>query len=293
MTQTLLLPTRSASSTQVRARPFLKWAGGKGQLLEQFTPYFPKSFGQYLEPFVGSAAVFFHLQPKRAFLADLNAELVNCYTCIRDSVDAVARELKKHKTKHGPDYYYEVRDDWDPAKLQVAERAARLIYLNKTCFNGLYRVNGKGKFNVPIGSYSNPPILDKENLQAVSQVLQEVEILNLPFDIFCRKFAKKGDFIYFDPPYQPLSKTASFTGYTKDSFSLDDQERLRDLFNELDGLGCKLMLSNSWCPEIARLYNRYARTSYEVYAKRAINCQGARRSAIKEFVILNYAPNAA
>ncbi|MFH1024633.1 MAG: DNA adenine methylase [Planctomycetota bacterium] len=290
MTQTLTIPSRSAPPEKTRARPFLKWAGGKGQLLTQFSEYFPKSYSRYLEPFVGSGAVFFHLQPDRSFLADLNAELTNCYICIRDDVDAVIWNLQKHKENHSETYYYEVRT-WDTLKPKGPERAARLIYLNKTCFNGLYRVNGQGKFNVPIGCYSNPNILDEENLRAVSQVLQEVEIFNLPFDEFCRKFARKDDFVYFDPPYQPLSKTSSFTGYTKNSFSLDDQERLRDLYIELDDLGCKLMLSNSWCPEIAQLYKQYARTSYEVYAKRAINCQGARRAAIKEYVILNYAPN--
>lgn len=292
MTPTITLLSRSESAVQVKARPFLKWAGGKGQLLEQFAPYFPKTYDRYLEPFVGSAAVFFHLQPKRALLADINADLVNCYTCIRDNVDAVIRELRQHKAKHSADRYYEVRG-WESAELEPAENAARIIYLNKTCFNGLYRVNGKGKFNVPIGSYTHPTILDEGNLRAVSQVLQDIEIHNLAFDVFCRKFAKKGDFIYFDPPYQPLSKTSSFTGYTKDSFCLKDQERLRDLFDELHARGCKLMLSNSWCPEIAQLYKRYGNTSYEVLAKRAINCQGARRSAIKEFVILNYAPTTA
>jgi DNA adenine methylase len=191
--------------------------------------------------------------------------------------------------KHSTEYYYKVRG-LESAGLGPVENAARIIYLNKTCFNGLYRVNSKGKFNVPIGSYSNPAILDEENLRAVASVLRDVEIHNLAFDVFCRKLAKKGDFIYFDPPYQPLSKTSSFTGYTKDSFSFNDQELLRDLFDEMHMRECKLMLSNSWCPEIAQLYKRYEATSYEVLAKRSINCQGAKRSVIKEFVILNYDP---
>ncbi len=291
MTSTILLPFQpETSETKAKARPFLKWAGGKGQLLEQFSPYFPKTYGRYLEPFIGSAAVFFHLRPRQSFLSDINSDLINCYISIRDNPGAVMRYLRRHQAKHSIEYYYDVRG-WDSSGLGPAENAARFIYLNKTCFNGLYRVNAKGQFNVPIGSYSNPTILDKENILAVSRALKNVEILNLPFWNFCRKFAKKGDFIYFDPPYQPLSKTANFTGYTKESFSLRDQERLRDLFDEMNVLGCKLMLSNSWCPEIAHLYKRYKSTSFEVLAKRAINCQGARRAAIKEFVILNYVPD--
>ena len=292
MTSTIVHPWRAGLSSRVRVKPFLKWAGGKSQLLEQFDSYFPKTHERYLEPFVGSAAVFFHLRPKRAFLADINAELVNCYICIRDNVDGVINALRWHKAKHSVEHYYEVRS-WESLDLEAVKSAARFIYLNKTCFNGLYRVNSQGKFNVPIGSYSNPNIINEENLRGVSQALQDVEIHNLAFDVFCHKFAKKGDFIYFDPPYQPLSKTSSFTGYTKDSFSLNDQKRLRDLFDEMHARGCKLMLSNSWCPEIVQLYKRYKNTSYEALARRAINCRGSRRSAIKEFVILNYVPTIA
>lgn len=283
------LQTRPTRLEAAEARPFIKWAGGKSQLLDQFQPLFPPHFSRFLEPFLGSGAVFFRLHPETAFLSDINPELYNAYLCVRDSLEETIAVLSHHKRHHSTEYYYKVRASRTPT-LTPPQRAARFIYLNKTCFNGLYRVNSQGLFNVPVGRYENPPILDQENLRAVSRVLQETQLFNLPFDVFCRRFAKPGDFVYFDPPYQPLSKTANFTGYTKDCFSLADQSRLRDLFIELDQRGCLLMLSNSYCPEILGLYKRYAATTHTVLAKRAISCMGAQRGAIKELVVLNYAP---
>lgn len=290
MPETLVRPDQK-TETPAEARPFLKWAGGKGQLLTQFQPFFPRQFERYLEPFLGSGAVFFHLKPNKALLADSNEELFRCFVGIRDFPELVIEVLRSHKAKHTKEHYYEVRA-LNPTDLTAPERAARFIYLNKTCFNGLYRVNSKGRYNVPMGSYKNPTILDDRNLRAVSDALKKAQLFNMPFEEFCRKNAKAGDFIYFDPPYQPLSRTASFTGYTKDSFSLDDQRRLRDLYKELDLRGCRLMLSNSYCDEILDLYKDYASTSHTVYAKRAINCVSAKRGAIKELLVLNYSPHA-
>ncbi len=293
-TETLLVPPTldrisPPPTVTTEARPFLKWAGGKTQLLDQFEPFFPKTYGRYLEPFLGSGAVYFRLQPKTAYLSDLNEELHNTYVAVRDSAESLIDELRDHKRQNSTAHYYKVRG-LNLEALTPTQRAARFIYLNKTCFNGLYRVNSRGLFNVPEGRYANPPILDTDKLRAASRLLQNAKLFNLPFDTFCCKFAKAGDFVYFDPPYQPLSKTASFTGYTKYSFSLADQGRLCDLFVELDRRGCLLMLSNSYCPEILSLYKRYAKTTHTVLAKRAINCMGANRGAIKEMVVLNYAP---
>lgn len=265
-----------------RPGPFLKWAGGKGQLLATFNRHFPKSFNRYFEPFLGGGAVFFHLRPQQALLSDLNEELINCYQMVRDDVESVIELLRKHRNdKH---YFYRIRSQ-DCSNLLNVERAARLIFLNKTCFNGLYRVNSKGRFNVPFGRYKNPRICDAGNLRAVSRALQNTPVHCAPFEVVLTK-ARKGDFIYLDPPYQPISSTSNFTGYTKGAFGSEDQIRLAATFAELSKRGCLLMLSNSDNELIRDLYKDFNTTV--VHASRAINCKADRRGRINELLILNY-----
>jgi len=272
-----------------KPEPFLKWAGGKGQLLRQYEIFFPVKFNNYLEPFVGGGAVFFHLYntgrialDKKIILIDSNEELINCYKAIKKDVEKLIKILYSGKYKNEKDTFYKIRAEEPKGPF---ERAARTIYLNRTCFNGLYRVNSKGKFNVPFGRYKNPLICNIVNLKAVSFALRGVEILCADFAI-CLELAKKGDFVYLDPPYQPLSKTSNFTSYTKDSFDEDEQRRLCDVFRKLDRKGCKVMLSNSDTAFIKKLYKNYRLEN--VLAKRAINCKPSGRGTIRELVILNY-----
>ncbi len=274
--------------TPAAARPFLKWAGGKGKLLEQFGPYFPARFRGYIEPFLGSAAVFFHLapsrRPERTILADSNEELILAYRAVRDRVEAVIDALAVHQHLHGKAHYYEVRS-LRPEEMAPEARAARLIYLNRTCFNGLYRVNSRGEFNVPIGRYAHPKILNSDNLRRVSRTLQRVELLHEPF-FRTPDYCRRGEFIYFDPPYQPISPTASFTAYTPDAFRRSDQERLAGTFAALDRIGCRLMLSNSDSPLIRKLYGSYR--IHPVRARRVINSRADRRGPVRELLIRNY-----
>lgn len=272
-----------------KAEPFLKWAGGKGQLLKQYEAFFPLKFNNYIEPFVGGGAVFFHLyntdrvsNGKRAILIDSNEELINCYLTIKADVNRLIGVLSNPKFKNEEDVYYKIRAEEPENKF---ERAARTIYLNKTCFNGLYRVNSRNKFNVPFGRYKNPMICNSEKLGAVSLALKNIEILLGDFER-CLDFAKRGDFIYFDPPYQPLSKTSSFTSYTKDSFNEGDQQKLCKVFKELDKRGCKVMLSNSDTRFIRNLYKGFEKKV--VFAKRAINCKASGRGRINELIIRNF-----
>ncbi len=276
-------------------KPFLKWAGGKTQLLAQFVPLYPREFNAYHEPFVGSGAVYFHLRSlkmngtlngsmSRAYLTDCNDELVNCYRVVQKDVDELIELLEKHKRKHSPDHYYKVRSQ-DPARLSDVKRAARLIYLNKTCFNGLYRVNRDGKFNVPMGRYHNPAILDEARLRVANQSLQTAHINYSSFKEVLNK-AASGDFIYFDPPYHPLSKTSNFTSYTENNFGDHEQGELADAFRELDRKGCKVMLSNSSASFVWKLYEGFKRV--RVKAARLINSKAQKRGKISELVILNY-----
>jgi len=273
-------------------RPFLKWAGGKTQLLDQFEPLYPPPGGirRYLEPFLGSAAVFFHvrrlIKPVEAVLSDGNEELINAYRCIQTDPGKVIRQLTKHRNHHSAFHYYSTRAR-KTGKMSAVARAARFIYLNKTCFNGLYRVNGQGAFNVPIGRYKNPSILDPENLRSVADALRGVTLHVAHFREVVGR-AEKGDFIYFDPPYHPLSPTSSFTSYTRTPFSARDQERLSEIYGELSRKGCRVMLSNSDCPFIRNLYRGY--DLRKVKARRSINSRADRRGRISELVVLNYVP---
>lgn len=273
------------------ASPFLKWAGGKSQLLAQFEDLYPAPpVPRFLEPFIGSGAVFFDvrtvLSPKRAILSDTNTELVNVWKALQGDVEAVIEVLERHKRLHAERHYYAVRAQL-VADLDEVERAARFIYLNKTCFNGLYRVNSKGQFNVPLGRYVNPPILDAPNLRAVHDALHGATIKTAHFRQTL-KDAKPGDFVYFDPPYDPVSETAYFTSYTEGAFRRDDQEELADVYAQLAARGCRVMLSNSDTPFVRALYQKFdVRT---VTARRNINSRADRRGRINEVVVLSYEP---
>ncbi len=267
-------------------KPFLKWVGGKRQLILQMNDYFPKEFNKYIEPFVGGGAIFFYLLPETAILIDVNKELINTYNIIKNNVSELIKSLKNHKNEK--DYYYEVRSkDRNPEeynKLSDVNKASRTIYLNRCCFNGLYRVNSKGQFNVPFGKYKNPKFCDEENLVAIHKALQNALLINDSFEK-CLDFAEKGDFIYFDPPYVPISSSANFTSYTKGNFGKEDQIRLFNVYKNLDERGCKVMLSNSYSDFILDLYKDYQINI--LYAKRAINSDGSKRGEIKELLITN------
>lgn len=266
---------------------FVKWAGGKKQLLSQFERFFPSLINRYFEPFVGGGAVAFHIlgnyKPKEVYLFDINEELINCYNQIKKNPTKLISMLQEHKTKHNEEYFYKIRN-LNPKQLDKLERASRFIYLNKTCFNGLYRVNSKGGFNVPMGKYMNPLISPKEDITQINLLLKNAKIKCSSFKEVL-KFAKKGDFVYFDPPYYPLKKGA-FTTYTKDNFLEKEQIELAETFKKLDKKGCKVMLSNSDTEFIKSLYKDY-NLSF-VKATRMINCNGQDRGKINEVVITNY-----
>ena len=267
---------------------FVKWAGGKKQLIEQFKPFFPKKIKRYIEPFVGGGAVLFYVlktyKPKEVFIFDINEELINVYETIRDDVENLIKELKKLKELHNKEHYYQIRAE-NPQLLSKLTRASRFIYMNKTCFNGLYRVNSKGGFNVPMGKYANPLICPEDDLREISELLKNVKITNGSFEE-CLKFAKKGDFVYCDPPYDPLKKS-SFTKYAKGDFLDNEQKQLQEVFSKLDKRGCKVMLSNSDTDFIKDLYKDY-NISF-VKARRMINRDATKRGKINEVVATNYA----
>lgn len=268
----------------------VKWAGGKRQLLSQLEPLFPKKINRYFEPFVGGGAVAFYIikkyKPKKIFLSDINEDLINVYIVVRDNVSELIELLKKYKIKHqkkGKDFYLKIRKQ-DVDIMSKLSRAARFIYLNRTCFNGLYRVNSKGGFNVPMGSYKNPGICQEKELREISNLLQKTEIKIQSFEKILSK-VKKNDFVYFDPPYYPLSKS-SFTKYSKDDFLEEGHRKLFNLFVSLDEKGCNVMLSNSNAKFIRELYKKYKPKF--VRASRMINCNAEKRGKIKEVVIINY-----
>ncbi|MCI0393346.1 MAG: DNA adenine methylase [Chloroflexi bacterium] len=270
------------------AAPFLKWAGGKSQLLKQYQEYFPGrgQIGRYFEPFIGSAAVFFHLQPAQARLSDVNGHLVEAYQVVQKDVDGLIEALRVHQ--NDKEYYYQVRAQ-DPAAMEPVERVARLIFLNKTCYNGLYRENGQGKFNVPFGRYKNPTICDEERLRTASKALQGVEICQADFARAVEE-AAAGDFIYFDPPYSPLSPTSSFTSYHQYGFSSEEQQRLAETFHCLAQRGCIVMLSNSSTSLVRQLYEGHSYQLIEIQARRSINSKADGRGPVTELLILSQSP---
>ena len=272
-------------------KPFVKWVGGKRQLVPTILAnHLPKNYNlqTYYEPFIGGGALLFSLQPKKAVINDSNAELINCYKIIKNSLDELIEDLKNHKNNEY--YYYDIRD-WDreknfKSKTEV-QRASRIIFLNKTCYNGLFRVNSQGQFNVPFGKYKNPNILDIAVLKAVNKYLNEnqVRILNSDFQEAV-KDAKRGDFIYLDPPYDPVSETASFTGYDINGFNKQEQRRLKEVFDDLNSRGCHILLSNACTEFIEDLYKDYPHT--KISAIRAINCNGKKRGKVDEILVKNY-----
>ncbi|MDX2244432.1 MAG: DNA adenine methylase [Leptolyngbyaceae cyanobacterium bins.302] len=267
----------------IEPRPFLKWAGGKGKLIPQYSFHFPQNYSTYYEPFLGGGAIFFHLQPRQALLMDINSELVNVYQCVRDRLAELIELLKSHRDAHCHAYYYQIRACIPTA---AVERAARLIYLNKTCFNGLYRENSKGQFNVPMGSYKNPGIFDPALLVAASRSLQSAIIQQSAFEAILTHAKTSQDFVYFDPPYFPISATSNFTAYNRYTFKQEDHIRLRDTFATLANRGVKVMLSNSDCPFVRDLYQGF--NIRLITAARAINSKATRRGKITELLITSY-----
>lgn len=269
-------------------QPFLKWAGGKRQLLPELNKYIPPKYKTYYEPFVGAGALLFDLQPKKAIINDVNSELINCYNVIKNSLDELIEDLRKHEISS--EYYYNIRElDRKPEfkELSSVQRASRIIYLNKTCFNGLFRVNSQGQYNVPFGNYKNPKVLDEVVLKAVHNFLNlnNIIITNNDFQEVVST-AKKGDFIYFDPPYDPVSDSSSFTGYSLDGFNRDEQKRLKDTFDRLNKKGCYVLLSNSSTEFINDLYKDYKIVA--VSANRNINSNGTKRGKVAEVLVMNY-----
>lgn len=269
--------------------PVVKWVGGKRQLLEDLTPLFPKRVASYCEPFIGGGAVLFKLQPDTAWVNDINSELIQMYEVIRDDVEELIRALGGHPNEE--EHFYRVRD-WDRDKekygnLSKVQKAARVIYLNKTCYNGLFRVNNAGEFNTPFGHYKNPNIVNEHTLRAVSAYFQKAQLTFSSKD-YAEVLAgvAKGTFVYLDPPYDPVSSTANFTGYAKGGFDRAEQIRLRQCCDELDRRGIKFMLSNSATEFIKEQYAAYQITI--VKAKRAINSNATKRGQIDEVVVRNY-----
>ena len=273
----------------ILAAPVLKWVGGKRQLLREIEEVLPKTYTTYYEPFIGGGAVLFELQPNKAVINDVNSELINLYNVIKCNVEALIEDLKKHENTS--EYFYGIRElDRDKEqydKLSNIEKASRIVYLNKTCFNGLFRVNKSGEFNSPFGKYKNPNIVDEVTLRAVSKYFNkaDIKILNGDFESSL-KGIRKGAFVYFDPPYDPVSSSANFTGYDKGGFNRDEQIRLKNLCDKLDKKGVKFLLSNSSTEFIKDLYKEY--DVKIVKAKRSINSNGNSRGEVDEVLVRNY-----
>lgn len=262
------------------ARPFIKWVGGKRQLLDRIVRYLPARFGTYHEPFVGGGALFFHLEPRHAILADSNERLIRTYRGIRDEPDRVIELLRRYP--HEKSFFLEMRTIDIDASESDAEVAAWFIYLNKTAYNGLYRVNRSNVFNVPFGDQKNPNICDADNIRACSQALKGAELEVGDFESVLKR-AERGDFVYFDPPYVPLSVTSDFTSYTRDGFDMADQVRLRDVALALKKKQVHVLVSNSSAPAVRELYAEFEQI--EVNARRAINCKADGRGEVAELLI--------
>lgn len=278
---TVTQPYKPLFKKSISASPFLKWVGGKSQLLNELQKYIPQSYNKYIEPFVGGGALFFNLSPETAIINDSNEELINAYKIVRDDVGGLIELLRTYD--YEKDFYYQMRAK-SPQGLSKMERAARLIYLNKTCFNGLYRVNKKNEFNVPMGRYSNPTICDEDKLTAASKALQNTIIECADYKEVLTKYASRGDLVYIDPPYHPISNYSDFKRYTKEFFYQGDQVILRDFIRELKAKGCFVIASNSYCDFILDLYKDF--DIKVVNAKRYINKIAERRNNVNEVIIL-------
>ncbi|MBB1537410.1 MAG: DNA adenine methylase [Bacteroidia bacterium] len=270
--------------------PFLKWAGGKRQLMPEIRKMLPNGVANhpYYEPFIGGGALFFELLPKRAVINDYNEELINVYTVIRDNPSELIEDLKRHKNT--AEYFYKIRAiDRQPlfSNLTRIERASRIIYLNKTCYNGLYRVNNAGEFNSPFGRYKNPNIVNEPVIKAVSKYLNssQIQISSCDYALILKDIPTDS-FVYLDPPYHPISESSSFTGYVQGGWDEGDQLRLRDVCNRLRDNGIKFLLSNSASDFIREIYSDY--NIHIVQAKRSVNSNSSRRGQVDEFLIRNY-----
>lgn len=275
----------------IKGKPFVKWAGGKRQIMSELKKYIPEEYNTYFEPFVGGGALLFELSPKNAVINDYNSELINVYECLKDEkkFDGMCKELNKHETNHNEEYYYEIRNlDRDKVKFKKLvdyKRAARTIYLNKACFNGLYRVNSKNEFNVPFNKKTKVNTYEGQNLGIISGYLNynNVKLLSVDFEESV-KDAKKGDFVYFDPPYD--SDTSTFTSYTEGGFGKEEQIRLAKVYKELSDRGCYVVLSNHNTELINELYKDFNINVIE--AKRNINANGKKRGKVEEVIITNF-----
>jgi DNA adenine methylase len=278
-----------------RSYPFVKWAGGKSQIMSELDSLIPSEFDRYFEPFLGGGAMFFHISSKNiqftSHLSDTNEDLINAYKVVKDDVEVLIRLLKHHEREYKNSrhkYYYQLRAKINP--LTDGERAARFITLNKTCYNGLYRVNSKGLFNVPMGRYKNPAICDSENLRKVSIALRDsdAKIEAIDYEDILLRNSREGDFIYLDPPYDPLSDTAYFTQYTHRGFTVQDQKKLAEIFVILSERKCKVLLSNSNTLLVKKLYKHIAKHIKELRVLRSINSKASKRIGHKELLIRNY-----
>jgi len=270
--------------------PFLKWVGGKRQLINELTNYLPKGINsyEYIEPFVGGGALFFHLQSKKATINDLNSELINVYLMIKNNLEELISELIKHKNTS--EYFYSIRSldrDYSFHDLSNVFKASRVIYLNKTCFNGLYRVNNSGEFNSPFGNYKNPNIINEPTLRAVNKYLNEndIKIFSLDYEKILTNLNEKS-FVYLDPPYHPISNGNNFTGYVQGGWTVKDQIRLKINCDKLKQNGIKFMLSNSSSEFIIDLYKEY--NIKRIMANRLVNSDASKRGEVEELIIRNY-----
>ena len=273
-----------------KLQPFTKWTGGKRKLLPKLKELLPVDYNNYYEPFVGGGALFFELAPKNAIINDFNNELINCYIQIKNNPNKLIESLRKHKEKNSKEYYLEIRglDRLDCfSNLSGIERAARIMYMLRVNFNGLYRVNSKNQFNVPYGNYSNPKIVDEELINSISDYLNsnEIKIMSGDFEDSLDT-VKSGDFVYFDPPYIPLNETSSFTSYTHEGFSYEDQVRLRDTVRKLTEKGVKVMVSNSSSELTIDLYSEF--NVHYVDVTRTNGAKSTSRGVVKEVIITNY-----
>lgn len=271
-------------------QPFTKWTGGKRQLLPVIKSLMPESYHHYFEPFIGGGALFFDLAPKTAYINDFNSELINCYRQIKENPDELIELLTKHQESNSKEYYLELRSvdrDGRIEEMSAVERSARIMYMLRVDFNGLYRVNSKNQFNVPYGRYKNPKIVDSDLILAISDYLNKnnIHILNGDFEKSVQSVQAK-DFVYFDPPYIPLSETSAFTSYTHEGFSYEDQVRLRDTFRMLSEKGAFVMLSNSSSPLVEQLYQGF--TIHKVEATRTNGAKISSRGKISEIIVTNY-----
>lgn len=281
---------KTIQKSQSTLQPFTKWTGGKRQLLSVIKSLMPDNYNRYFEPFIGGGALFFDLAPKIAYINDFNSELINCYQQIRDNPKELIDLLTRHQANNSKDYYLNLRSvDRDNRinEMSPMERAARIMYMLRVDFNGLYRVNSKNQFNVPYGRYKNPKIVNETLILAISDYLNKnnIQILNCDFECAV-KDVKSRDFVYFDPPYIPLSETSSFTSYTHEGFSYEEQVRLRDVFRKLDKKGAYVMLSNSSSPLVEELYKGF--NIHKVDANRTNGAKSSSRGKISEIIVTNY-----